>query len=425
MNRIAIVGFGGAGYHAAAKARALDPDAVIDIYSDTDVAPYNPMLTTYYVKGSIGYDALFPFGKLEDIASRLSLNIHTSSPVIGLVPEKKQLILAGGGTAEYDNILFSTGASALIPPIPGIHLPGVIKMRTVFDAVALKEALDTGKYKRVLVIGASWVGIKVVEVCVLRNIACTLVDGAKWMFPVACFEQTAQRIHRHLEAKGVSLAFEQMLSSIEKEPDGSLTAVMQNGNRFTADMVAVCIGIRPNVGFLKDSGLKIGRGIQVDKSMHTNYEGIYAAGDCCEAYEKQTGEHLHVGVWANARSQGDVAGACMTGHFMEFDANILVNLAHYLDFDFISMGDIRTCCASDEVYEYENDTYYIRGVRDSSRIKCINLIGPADSNGILKNSFFKGLACAPDQMSVLTASELKSGGFPDSFVKFIGGKKVD
>ena len=65
MNRIAIIGFGGAGYSAALAARRQDPEATIDVYSDTNTAPYNPMLTTYYVKGSIPYDALFPFGSVE------------------------------------------------------------------------------------------------------------------------------------------------------------------------------------------------------------------------------------------------------------------------------------------------------------------------------------------------------------------------
>ena len=62
MNKIAIVGFGGAGYCAAKEARKRDPEALIDVYSDTNLGPYNPMLTTYYVKGTIPYNAMFPYG---------------------------------------------------------------------------------------------------------------------------------------------------------------------------------------------------------------------------------------------------------------------------------------------------------------------------------------------------------------------------
>lgn len=424
MNKIAIVGFGGAGYHAAAEARRRDPSACIDIYANTDIGPYNPMLTTYYVKGAIPYEAMFPFGSLEDIVQRLDLRFQ-NKPVTGLDAATRTLRFADGSQASYDNILLSTGASALVPPLPGMDLPGVVKMRTADDAVKLKTILDKGQTRSVLVIGASWVGIKVVEVCVERDIPCTLIDGAKWMFTVAAFPETAQRIHADLERKGVALSFEQMLCSVEREPDGRLTAVMQNGNRFTADLVAVCIGIRPNVSFLKDSGLAMGRAVQVDKSMRTSAPGIYAAGDCCEAIEKQSGQHKHVGVWANAGNQGMTAGANMTGGSMELDNNVIINLAHYLHFDFVSIGDITSCQPEDEVYEYEDSVYYIRAVCGGGKIKCVNLIGSAESNGILKNSFLKSLSCEPGQMSVAAACMLKGKGLPDSFIDFMGGKSLD
>ena len=86
MNKYAIIGFGGAGYQAAKEIRRLDPEAVIDVYSDTDTGPCNPMLTTYYVKNAIPYEALFPFGSLEDIRRDLRLQVHANRPVTGLVP---------------------------------------------------------------------------------------------------------------------------------------------------------------------------------------------------------------------------------------------------------------------------------------------------------------------------------------------------
>ena len=163
MKKIAIIGFGGAGYNAAKEVRRVDPTAEIDVYSDTNTGPYNPMLTTYYVKGAIPYEALFPFGPLEDIIADLRINFHGGKPVSKLLPEEMALEFADGSREAYDRILISTGASAVMPPLPGIDLPGVFKMRTAEDAVHLKAALDGGKIKSCLVIGASWVGIKVVE----------------------------------------------------------------------------------------------------------------------------------------------------------------------------------------------------------------------------------------------------------------------
>lgn len=426
MKKFAIVGFGAAGYKAAQEARRLDPEAQIDVYSDTNTAPYNPMLTTYYVKGAIPYEALFPFGSLEKITKELNINFYADTPVTGVIPEEKTLRFADGSSKQYDKILFSTGASAVMPPLQGIDLPGVFKMRTAQDAVALRKRLEEGTIKSALVIGSSWVGIKVLEDMIHYGVDCTLVDGAKWVFFVATFEETAKRIQRDLEEKGIRVECGQMLSHIEKEENGQLTAVMQNGQRFTADTIAVCIGVRMNVGFLHESGLTIGRGLRVDKHMQTNYEGIYAAGDCCEALDIQSQQHKNIGVWLNANSQGKVAGNNMAGGNMEFDANVLVNLARYLNYDFVSIGDVSTCKPEDELYEFENDRYYIRGVRDESgAIKCLNIIHSADSNGVIKNIFIKYFENKSAGLDPKSASYLREAGYPDSFIHFLGGRIVD
>lgn len=425
MSKYAIVGFGGAGYNAAKEIRRLDREAMIDVYSDTDIGPYNPMLTTYFVKGAIPYEVMFPYGDLETIRKDLNLNIRTNIPVTGLDPATKTLKLSDSSEARYDKILISTGSSAMMPPIPGLDLPGVFKIRTVQDAVALKEMLDSGEIKSGLVIGASWVGIKVVEDLAAWDIPCTLVDGAKWMFYVAAFEETARRAQKDLEEKGVRVFCSQMLSRIEQEDDGRLTAVMQSGQRFTADAVAACIGVRMNVGFLKDSGLAMNRGVIVDKTMRTNYEGIYAAGDCCEALDIQSGTHRNIGVWYNACKQGQVAGSNMAGAPMEFDANVLVNLAHYMGYDFISIGDVSACKETDALYEYEDDRYYIRAVRDEAGIKCINMIGTALSNGVVKNIFIKLIENKAAGLDIRAVCFLQEKSFPNSFIDFLGGTSID
>lgn len=301
MKKIAIVGFGGAGYNAARAARKYDPDAVIDVYTETDTGPYNPMLTTYFVKGAIDCPALFPFGSLEDIRTNLHINIFPETSVVAMDAGQKRLTLSNNVTQQYDSILISTGASAFMPPIAGIDLLGVFKMRTARDAAALKQELDKGRAKIGLVIGASWVGIKVIEDFDARGMKCILVDGANWIFPTATFEETAQRIHKDLRQKGVELAFGQMLARIEREPDGRLSAVMQSGSRFTADIIAVCIGIRANIRFAIDAGIQAGRALIVDEHMRTSAPGIYAAGDCCEAVDIQTRTPKNIGVWMNAQ----------------------------------------------------------------------------------------------------------------------------
>lgn len=426
MKKFAIIGFGAAGYHGAKAVRRLDPEAVVDVYSDTWKGPHNPMLTTYYVKGAIPYEAMFPFGSLEEVCRELDLHYHGECPAVRLDAGEKCLYLADGNRVRYDGILVSTGASALIPAFPGRDLPGVCTMRTEQDAVRLKNLLDSGQVKHGIVIGASWVGIKVVEDLVERGAGCTLVEGADRVFAAAAFPETADRVRKGLEDRGIQVCCGEMLAAIEKEPDGRLTAVMKSGNRYTGDLAVLCMGVRMNVGFLRDSGLALNRGLLVDERMRTSCPGIYGAGDCCEAYELQSGRQRNIGLWHNAARQGQVAGTNMAGGFARFGGNILVNLAHYLDCDFVSIGDPGACGDQDEVYEYEDARYYIRALRgrETGTVKCINVTGSGISNGVLRNLFVKSLENPEARMDIQTWCFLGKQGFPREFIMWLGGKRA-
>lgn len=425
MKKIAIIGFGGAGYCAAREARRRDAQAEIHVYSDTQSGPHNPMLTTYYVKGAIPYDAMFPFGSLEDIRKELNLTVHPDKPVTGLDPAERKIRLADGSEAQYDAVIICTGASAVKPQLEGADLPGVFTMRTAADAEQLKEALSSGRVQSGLVFGASWSGIKVVEDFVEAGVDCTLMNRSRQAFSRALFPQTAERVQSDLCAKGVHLAFGRTLERIEKDEAGRLTAVSNTGERYTADLIAVTSGVRPNLAFLQGTDIAVGKGILVNDRMETNYPGIYAAGDCCDAFETQNRTHKNLALWLNAMQQGRVAGSAAAGGDARFGANVSLSLAHYLHYDFFSIGDASLCGESDEVYEYEDENLYIRGVRDANAVKCLNVIGSAESNGILKSAFIKGIENANTGLDLKSVCYLKWKGFPDGFINFLGGLTLD
>ena len=160
MEQIAILGFGCAGYHCLKTLRAYGSDAQVDVYTDTDLPPCNPMLTTYYVKGKIPYEALFPFGSMEDIQKELHFTWFPKTLVEKLDASTKTLTLPDGTQRRYDKILLATGTHAFSPPVGDLPAERVFTMRTVRDATHLRDALSQHRYRRVLVTGAMMVGIK-------------------------------------------------------------------------------------------------------------------------------------------------------------------------------------------------------------------------------------------------------------------------
>ena len=204
MRTYAIVGFGTAGYHALKAIRRLDAGGTVDVYTNTGLAPYNPMLTTYYAGGKLSYREMFPFGSLEEIQKTCSFRCICDT--VKSVAAGRTVETENGEVRTYDKILIATGASAFAPAIPGLEPERRFFMRTDEDALRLSRALEDKRVKSTVVVGASMVGIKVAELFAKRGIRTVLADLASCMFPLAAYEDVAAEIGRRVEQKGVSLS---------------------------------------------------------------------------------------------------------------------------------------------------------------------------------------------------------------------------
>ena len=378
--RYAIVGFGTAGYHAAEAIRGYDKTGEIHVYGNTGLAPYNPMLTTYYVFGKLDHDGLFPFGNLEEILARLDLTYHHET--VKKVHAADRSVETEHETQCYDRVLIATGATAFAPPVKGLAPEDTFLMRTVEDAERLKERLERAPARSAIVVGASMAGIKVVEVLAKYGVRTCLADLAKNIFPLAAYPEVAAAIERRVEQKGIDLRFGVTIDHMEVK-NGQKTAVMTDGSEIPADLVALCIGTRAATGLVQGE-VEINRGIVVNERMETSAPGIYAAGDCCEGNNLESGQTQIIGLWANANHQGAVAGANMTGHTAGFAGNILHNITHFMDMDFIGFGDNRI---QGEVLEFgrPGDGLYIRMVLRDGKIAGANILDNYRISGIIKN----------------------------------------
>lgn len=167
------------------------------------------------------------------------------------------------------------------------------------------------------------------------------------------------------------------------QEDGQQYAVLTDGSRVPADLVSLCIGTRAAVETVQGE-VAINRGIVVNDRMETSVPGIYGAGDCCEGTNLESGETQIIGLWANANHQGTTAGYNMAGKPAEFDGNILHNITHFMNMDFIGFGDNRI---QGDVLEFGSleDGLYIRLVFQNGVIAGANILDNYRISGIIKN----------------------------------------
>jgi 3-phenylpropionate/trans-cinnamate dioxygenase ferredoxin reductase subunit len=388
-NTITVIGSGCAALESIKAMRENGYDQDIHLFSDSLWPSYNPMLVTYYASGKIDFDTLFPYGANMDFYKRYDVKLHLGSPVTKLDAVNKTVCNEAGVEINYDKCLVATGASPLIPPIEGIQNKNVFKVRTVEDAINLKKLMKSGK-KRVLVVGASMVGIKMVEMYVKSGLDVYFADMATHMFPLAAHENCAELLEEALINKGVKLRLKAALNKVEETSTGLKTYYKGNDEPDEVDFIIMCIGVRANIGFIDREQVETQAGLLVDTHMQTNCEGLYAAGDVAQGNNILSGEKQIIGLWANGRYQGKTAGENMVGKATQYHGNVVHNITHYFDVDFIGVGDVK---GGDEVFEKYNKEKgeYCRLVWKKGKLVGINLLNTPEISGILKGYLMKGL----------------------------------
>ncbi len=226
--------------------------------------------------------------------------------------------LSDGTTIPYDTLVLGTGTTAFVPKAPGVEMKGVFALKTLPDAIAIKSYLREKACKKVLIVGAGFIGLEMCEAIKGLNIETEVIDlsprpAMRWD------PEFSKTIYEEMSRHGVGFTPDAGMESIEKGKEYALRLNTTKGP-MEADMILIAIGIRPNTKLAADAGLQLGKSgaIQVDFSQHTSDKDIYAVGDCCEAYQRVSRKWTHIPLGDIANKQGRVAGMNVGGGAMIF-----------------------------------------------------------------------------------------------------------
>ncbi|HYO47323.1 MAG TPA: FAD/NAD(P)-binding oxidoreductase [Gemmatimonadota bacterium] len=306
-----ILGAGPAGCRAAQAIRRRDKSGRVIVLTDESVPFTNRIVLS---KEFLKSDELTPGQALvlpAEAFRTMGIELRTRERVERLDPHARVVELAGGGRMEYTRCLVATGSRPLALPVPGFDLPGVLTLRTVEDALRLREAAR--RADRAVVIGGGLIGAEIACALVSRGVRVTLLAREAWFWGHLAPEPVGRAIGRVLMDGGVNLRMERTVVAIHA--DGTELAVeTADGDLLRAPLVAAGVGVRYNVDFLAGTGLlEPGRGVRVNERLEAGAEGVWAAGDVAAFEDPVFGSRHHVEHWLHAQYQGRVAGENMTG----------------------------------------------------------------------------------------------------------------
>jgi NADPH-dependent 2,4-dienoyl-CoA reductase/sulfur reductase-like enzyme/nitrite reductase/ring-hydroxylating ferredoxin subunit len=320
-DNMVIVGGGAAGFAAAEKLRREQYRGSIVMLSQDDAAPVDrPNLSKDYLAGNAPEDWI-PL-RPESFYFEHGIDLRLNATVATIDRSSREVALANGSKVPYDRLLLATGAEPVHLSIPGADRPYVCTLRSLADCRAIIERAKTAR--RVVVVGASFIGLEVAAALRIRELEVHVVAPDKRPMERILGLQMGDFVRALHEEHGVVFHLEDTVSAI----DGKQVK-LKGGSTLEADLVVVGIGVRPRIEIAESAGLAIDRGVSVNAYLETSAPGIYAAGDIARWPDRHSGESIRAEHWVVAERQGQAAAINMLGNREKFAAVPFFWSQHY------------------------------------------------------------------------------------------------
>jgi 3-phenylpropionate/trans-cinnamate dioxygenase ferredoxin reductase subunit len=233
--------------------------------------------------------------------------------VTGIDRAGRTVALASGSAVPYDHLVLATGASARMLPVSGAELDGVLTLRTLTEAEALAERLRTAHHA--VVIGGGFIGLEFAAVASSLDVEVTVIEVLPRLMARVVSPAISQFYTEEHTRWGERVLLSSGVTRITGDSGGRVAGVeTSDGRRHPADIVLVCIGVRPNVELAEDCGLAVHDGIVVDKYLLTGDPKISAIGDCAKYPSQFTGTPVRLESVQNAADQGRCVATRLTGN---------------------------------------------------------------------------------------------------------------
>ena len=315
--KVLIIGGVAAGTKTAAKLKREDRSIEVTVITKDQDISYAGCGLPYYVGGFIESRDELIVNTPQKYSGLTGVEVRTGKEAVALDADKKEVTVKDVQTGNtevcpYDKLVLAVGASAAELPIDGKDLPGVFKMRTPDDAETIRTYAENNGVKKAVVIGAGFIGLEAAENLHARGINVTVIDFASQILPNILDPEMAAYAKKHLLNSGIRVITG--TSAEEVLGTDKVTGVKTSAGTLPCEMLIMAAGIRPNTGFLENTGIEMFKGtILVDGQMKTNLEDVYAAGDCVMVTNRITGKRQWSPMGSSANMEGRTLAQVLAG----------------------------------------------------------------------------------------------------------------
>lgn len=374
-----IIGNGPAGVIAAETIVGHAPQDQVVLLGDEPEPSYSRMAIPYLLMGNISEQGTYLRKDPQHFSSRgirlehgRAKSIDTASNIVHL---------ADGRGLTYDRLLLATGSSPVAPPIPGMDSPGVHTCWTMEDARRIMQLAQPGA--RVVQMGAGFIGCIIMEALAARGADLSVIEMGDRMVPRMMGAGAGNMIKAWCQHKGIKVHTSTRVNAIE--PGAPLRVTLSSGEVLEADLIISATGVKPQIGIARESGIHCKDGILVDATMQSSVPGIYAAGDCAEAFDQATGHTVVSAIQPNAAEQGRCAGMNMAGRALRMNDVPQINVLDTLGLISTSFGRWDGVPGGDHAELIDVPAFrFLRLEFEGDRLIGSNAVGHTEHAGVLR-----------------------------------------
>ncbi|MDO7137998.1 NAD(P)/FAD-dependent oxidoreductase [Algibacter lectus] len=337
MEHIVIIGNGISGVTAARHIRKLSDKKITIISAETEYF-FSRTALMYVYMGHMTFEHTQPYENWFWKKNRIELK---KAFVKTVETENKTLHFADGDSLTYDKLIIATGSKPNKFGWPGQDLDGVMGMYHKQDLENLEKYAPNNKVcKRAVIVGGGLIGIEMAEMLHSRHIPVTFLVRENSFWNGVLPEGESNMINREILSSGIDLRLSTNLKEIVADENGNVKSVIidETGEELPCNVVGLTAGVAPNIDFLRDSGIEIGRGVKVNRYLETNVKDVYAIGDCAEQHEGIDQRRPIEAVWYTGRMMGETLAQTICDNKTQYKPGHWFNSAKFIDIEYQTYG---------------------------------------------------------------------------------------
>ena len=333
INKLVIIGFSGVGGPAAMMTKRMDP--MVDVTVIREEKHLTVRCSTAYI--SIGKAVPEASVKNDEMFRSIGVKF-VDVPATRINRKEKTVTTIDGSTYSYDKLILATGGKAIVPQIPGVNLKGIFKIRTIEDAVSIREWIKEKEVRDVVVYGAGSIGLEMASLIAQKGIKVTLVVRSYIGRKAGLDPDMSGELENYFNEKGVTIRSGEVIKNIIGE-DRVEAVELSSGDKIKTDMIVLSIGVHPRIKIAEEAELEIGEyGLKVNKYLQTSDLDIYSAGDLIEYEHSVTGKPSLGQLRSNAVIGGRIAAKNALGYKIEFPKLLNSLIVKLFDKSIASVG---------------------------------------------------------------------------------------